>query len=173
MTVTANQAQSGIPAWVDSPYVLMPASGTASVINPGDYVVASGNYIIAATALKQSGVGIALDRNPAYDWAGRQVNNSALLVGTRGYFHVSANFSGRPKLGVLAYMDATGSAVNAPSGVTGLAPVWQTANPISVSGATAAAPSQAVAQVVAWNAAGNGGTGEMDIRLWDRNADYY
>lgn len=179
MTVSAQGAISGVPVVRDDTYVTVNASGTALIINPGDYVIFSGNYAVA-TALgaagggaKSSGLGVALDRNPAYDWAGRQVINSALLVATRGIFHVSANFSGQPKLGVVAYSDATGSGVNTPTGVTGKAATWQTANPVSVSGATAAAVNPAVAQVIAWNAAGNGGTGEMDIRLWPRQADYY
>lgn len=176
MTVSAQGAFSGVPI-ADDMYITIHASGTALEINPGDYVSFSAQYGHAThdgvAWFKASGLGIALDRNPAYDWAGRQVVNSALLVQTHGVFHVSANFSGNPLLGVLAYPDMTGSGVNAPSGNTGIGAVWNTGAPVSVSGGTAAAPVKGVAQVVAWNAQGNGGTGEMDIRVWPRPADYY
>lgn len=173
MTVTANGAVSAIPAVDDSLYIYGNASGTGLVINPGDYVVFSGAYVIAATGLKQSGAGIAMDRNPAYDWAGRQVINSALLIATRGLFRVSASFSGQPLFGLVCQMAATGSAVNSPSGVTGVGATWNTGTPVSVSGGTAAAPVSGYAQVINWYNSGPAGTGQMDIRLWDRNADYY
>jgi hypothetical protein len=50
--------------------------------------------------------------------------------------------------------------------------VWGTANPLTVSGGTGAAPVKAVAQVVGWRP-GAGGTGQLEIILWDRHADYY
>ena len=177
MTVTAKGAVSGIPVY-DDLIVLVNASGTALEVNPGDYVSFSGFWAHAThdgvAWFKASGIGIALDRNPAYDWAGRQVVNSALQVQTHGIFHVSAAFSGHPLHGVLAFPDMTGSAVNAPSGVTGLSTIWNTAAPVNISGSTAAAPSKGVAQVIAWNGPSDSFvTGEMDIRLWPRAADYY
>lgn len=176
MTITANGINSGIPV-ADDQYIVGNASGTALEINPGDYVSWSGQYLIAThdgvAFFKASGVGIAMDRNPAYDWAGRQVVNSALLVATRGVFRVSASFSGNPLLGVNAFPDMTGSAVNAPSGVTGLGAVWGTGAPVNVSGATAAAPPKGVAQVIGWYNSGPAGTGQMDIRVWPRTSDYY
>lgn len=178
MTVTATQAQSSIPVYSDDLYVVGDASGTALVINPGDYVAFSGNYIVAAEdALaywKASGLGVALDANPAYDPFGRQIVNSAIVVATRGVFRVTANFSGQPKLGVVAFPDTTGSAVAAPSGVTGMAAKWNTANPSLVSGGTAANAGKGVAQVVAWYGANAvAGTGQMDVRLWSRTSDWY
>jgi hypothetical protein len=177
MAVTAPQATSGIPTHHMEPYVEIDASGTAFEVNPGDYVSWSANYAIAShngvAYMKASGVGIALERNPAYDWAGRQVVNSALLVATEGIFRVSAAFSGQPLFGVNALPDMTGSAVNAPSALTGLGAVWNTAVPVTVSGATAAAPGFSVAQVVGWYDSGPAGTGQLDIRLWNRNCDYY
>lgn len=176
MAVTAPGANSGIPV-SDDMYVLVNASGTALEVNPGDYVSFSGLYAHAThdgvAWFKASGVGVALTRNPAYDWAGRQVVNSAVLVATRGIFRVSANFSGQPSLGVLAFPDMTGSAVNGPSGVTGLGAVWNTGAPASVSGGTAVAPVKGVAQVIGWYDSGPAGTGQLDIRVWPRNADYY
>lgn len=177
MAVTAPDAVSGIPATPDGQYVVMPATGTAQIINPGDLVIASGNYVVAGSAnaagAKASAIGIAVTRNPAFDWAGRQVINSAVVIARHGVFRVSANFSGRPLLGVLAGPDATGSAVNAASGQTGLGATWNTATPVSVSGGTAAAPVFAIAQVINWYNSGPAGTGQMDVVVWDRNADYY
>ena len=176
MTVSAKNAVSGIPV-KDDQYVVGHGGTTANVINPGDYVAFSGSCVVAApTALsywKASGVGVALDRNPAYDNAGRTVVNSGVLVAKHGQFRVSAAFSGQPALGVLAAMDTSGSGVNAPSGQTGLGGTWTTASPVTVSGATAAAPVVGVAQVVGWYNSGPAGTGQLDIQLWPRNADYY
>lgn len=176
MSVTAPNALKAVPV-ADSRYVTVHASGTGLEVNPGDYVSFSGQYGIAShdgvAYYKASGVGIALDRNPAYDWAGRPVVNSALLVDRGGTHRVSASFSGQPNLGVLAFPDMTGSGVNAPSGQTGLGTVWNTGLPVLGSANPTGAPPKGVAQVVAWYAAGNGGTGELDIVLWDRNADYY
>ena len=177
MSVTANAANSGIPV-TDSQYVVGNASGTGLVINPGDYVAFSGQYVIAVedalASWKASGIGIALDRNPGVDWAGRQVVNSAVVIATRGVFRVSANFSGRVNLGVLAFPDTTGSAVNAPSGVTGVGSFWSTAAPSTVSGGTAANAGKGVAQVIgSYPELGAGGTGQMDIRLWPRTSDFY
>jgi len=157
-------------------YLSLPASGTAHEINPGDYVSWSGNYIIAThtgvASWKASGVGIACTRNPARDWAGRLVINSAVIVATRGTFAVSAAFSGKPLFGVLAGPVTTGSGVMAASGVTGLGSTWNTAVPVSVSGGTAA-PVPAVATVFEFSDTGPGGTGQLGIWLWPRNADYY
>jgi hypothetical protein len=176
MAVTAQNALSAILVR-DDLYVTVNVSGTGQEVNPGDYVAFSGQYAIAVNTgvayWKASGVGIALDRNPVYDWAGRPVTNSALLVATRGIFRVSANFSGQPNLGVLAAPSTTGSGVNAPSGVTGVGAAWNTALPVSVSGGTAVAPVAGVAQVVGWTNTGPAGTGQLDLRLWSRNADYY
>lgn len=175
--VTAPLINYSNPAYVWSQYDKGSASGLAE-INPGDYVSWSGHNLIAShdgiTYFKASGAGIAVDRNPAYDAVGAQVNNSALIYARMGKFRVSAAFSGNPLKGVLAFPDMTGSGVNAPSGNTGLGAIWNTALPVNVSGGTAAAPSKAVAQVVAWYGdQAVAGTGQMDIQLWDRNADYY
>ena len=177
MTVTAKGASSAILVQSDQ-YVVVNPSGTAFEINPGDYVSFSGFYAVASNTgvagWKASGVGIALDRNPAYDWAGRQVINSALLVATCGIFRVSACFSGQPLMGVIASPVTTGSAVNAPSGVTGVGSTWNTGAPLLLSGVTAAAAAQnGIAQVIGFYNSGPAGTGQLDIRLWPRNADYF
>lgn len=176
MTVSAKAGVSGIPV-KDNQYVVGHGGTTALVVNPGDYVAYSGSAVVAApTALsywKVSGVGIALDRNPAYDNAGRAVVNSGILIARRGIFRVSAAHSGQPNLGVIAAMKTSGSGVNAASGVTGVGATWITATPGFVSGGTAQAAILGVAQVVGWHNSGPAGTGQLDISLWDRNADYY
>lgn len=177
MTVSANAVTSGIPV-SNEPYTTVHGGTTALIINPGDYVCFSGSAGIATedalASWKASGVGIAMDRNPALDPAGRQVVNSALLVARVGHFRVSANFSGQPNLGVITFPATTGSAVNASTGLTGLGATWGTATPQAVSGGTAATPYvKGVAQVEGWYDSGPGGTGQLDIWLWDRNADIY
>lgn len=176
MAVAASAIFASTPAQ-EGMYLSLPASGTAHEINPGDYVSWSGNYIIAThtgvASWKASGVGIACTRNPARDWAGRLVINSAVIVATRGTFAVSAAFSGKPLFGVLAGPIMTGSGVMAASGVTGLGSTWNTAAPVAVSGGTAKAPVPAVATVFEWADTGPAGTGQLGIWLWPRNADYY
>jgi len=184
MAVAASAIFASTPAQ-EGMYLSLPASGTAHEINPGDYVSWSGNYIIAThtgvASWKASGVGIACTRNPARDWAGRLVINSAVIVATRGVFRVSANFSGKPLYGVLAGPTTTGSGVNAASGVTGIGSIWNTATPVACSSLAASGrasanpdpPVPGVAQVVGWYNSGPAGTGQMDIWLWPRNADYY
>ena len=176
MSVTALGANSAVPALPDSMYIFGAASGALEV-NPGDYVAWSGQNIHAVhdgvAWAKASGAGIAMDRSPIIDSFGRTGPNTALIIATRGVFRVSANFSGNPLKGVLAYPDMTGSAVNAASGQTGLGALWNTGTPIAVSGGTGAAPGFNVAQVINWYNSGPAGTGQMDIRLWDKNGDIY
>lgn len=175
MSVTGAYANSAIPV-ADSMYFPAAASGALEV-NPGDYLAWSGQCVIAVNTgvayWKASGAGIAMDRSPIIDWAGRSGPNTALIVATRGVFRVSAHFSGQPNLGTLVAPFTTGSGVNAASGTTGIGSRWNTATPVSVSGATAAAPVLGIAQVIGWYNSGPAGTGQLDIRLWDRNGDYY
>lgn len=177
MSVTAPSINFGMPI-VDDLYIAVNPSGTAIIVNPGDYMIASGNYwiptAIGNAAAVSSGLGIALTRNPAYDWAGRQVINSGVIVNTHGVHRVTAGFSGQPKVGVLAYPNATGSGVNAPSGVTGVGATWQTAAPSQISANPTGVPNLGVAQVVAWYGdQAVAGTGQMDVRLFASNARYF
>jgi len=177
MAVTAPNANSGNPAVTNSQYIVVNPSGTGLIVNPGDGMIWSGQYAIAtamqAAGAKASAIGIALDRNPALDWAGRQLINSGLVVARYGVFHVSAGFSGQPNLGVIAAPSATGSGVNAASGQTGIGALWQTATPAAASGSTAVAPVMGIGQVIGWTNSGPAGTGQLDVAVWDRNADYY
>lgn len=177
MTVSAQQAALAAP-FSDDLYVVGNANATTNVINPGDWVVLSGSGIAAAEDaqawMKASGLGIAMDKNPATDPAGRAVVNSALLVCTRGQFRVSAGFSGKVLNGVLAYPITTGSGVQSPTGLTGVASTWQTAAPVRISANPTGAPSLGVAQVLAsYPELGPAGTGQMDILLRSTLPDYY
>jgi hypothetical protein len=177
MTVSASLAVYNTPM-ADDQYVVGNANATTNVINPGDWVILSGSGIAAAedaqAYFKVSGLGIAMDRNPAVDWAGRSVVNSALVVATRGVFRVSAAFSGEVLNGVLAYPVTTGSAVNAPTGLTGVAATWQTAAPVRISANPTGAPSLGLAQVInSYPELGPAGTGQMDILLRSHLVDYF
>lgn len=177
MTVSALNAVSAVPVQ-DDRYVALNANSTTNIINPGDWVVLSGSGIAAAEDaqawMKPSGLGIAMDRNPAYDWAGRAVVNSALLVCTRGVIRVSAAFSGKVLLGVQAYPATTGSAVNAATGLTGVGSTWQTAVPRQVSANPTGVPPLGVAQVIgSYPELGPAGTGQMDILLRGNLPDFF
>jgi hypothetical protein len=177
MTVSAANAIYGIPV-ADDQYVVGNSNATTNIINPGDWVVLSGSGIAAAEDaqawMKASGLGIAMDRNPATDNAGRSVVNSALLVATRGQFRVSASFSGKVLVGNLAYPVTTGSAVNGASGVTDVAATWNTAAPRSISANPTGVPSLGLAQVIAsYPELGAAGTGQMDILLRSNLPDYF
>ena len=176
MTVSAQQATFGLPI-SDDMYVTGNANATTNVINPGDWVVLSGSGIAAAEDaqawMKASGLGIALDRNPAIDNAGRSIVNSALLVATRGVFRVSASFSGKALQGNLVYPVTTGSAVNAPTGLTGVGATWNTAAPTVISANPTGAPSLGIAQLLrSYPELGPAGTGQMDILLRSHLPDY-
>lgn len=170
MTVTASIATTNIPNTPDDTYVFGNANATTNIINPGDWVVWSGSGVAAAedaqAYYKVSGAGIALDRNPAIDRAGRSVVNSALIIQTRGLFLVSASFSGRPLLGVHAYPVTTGSGVQVATGVTGVGSTWNTAAPIQISANPTGGSPSGVAQVIAsYPSSGLAGTGQLLIRL--------
>lgn len=156
------------------------ATGSASgVINKGDWLAYSGQAVFATNAghtafWKASGAGVAIESNPTYDQWGRIVTASALLFVREGILRVSADFSGVIPLGIGAYPDATGSGVAAPTGATGLGATWQTGVklPLALTGNTGAGGS-GVALVVGYRAAGNGGTGQMDVLLTPPRPDFY
>jgi len=178
MTVTASNAVVGVPFTPDDTYVFGNANTTGNIINPGDYIAWSGSGVMATEDAnawyKVSGIGIALDRNPAYDRAGRIVVNSAVVIATRGIFMVSASFSGRPLLGVGAYPVTTGSGVNSPTGVTGVAATWNTASPVQISANPTGGTPSAVATVIgSFPSSGVAGTGQLLIRLLPPGPTFY
>ena len=172
MAVSGVTATYGIPLSFDISIVT--ASGTGN-INPGDWLMYSGQQALAgysglaSTAyFKASGAGVALEPNPVYDPAGRSILNSALKILVMGNIMVSANFSGRPALGLGAYPDASGSGVGAPTGLTGLGATWQTAVVLdhSALSGTATPRAAAVATVIGAQNFSNAGTGELWLRLF-------
>lgn len=178
MTVTASNAINSNPMVADDTYVVGNANATTNVINPGDWVVWSGSGIAAAedaqAYYKVSGAGIAMDRNPAIDRAGRSVVNSALLIATRGQFLVSASFSGKVLNGVHAYPTTTGSGVNVSTGVTGVSPLWNTATPVQISANPTGGTPSGVARVMAsYPSSGLAGTGQLLIALLPVGPSWY
>lgn len=171
MSVTANNAVIDIPMTFN--YAI--GYGSASnKINAGDWLKYSGQAVegTAIGAASPSGAGIALQANPTFDQAGRVVTATALLFAREGVFRVSAAFSGAIPLGTPVYPTTTGSAVGAPTGLTGVGATWQTAAPTLVSGT--AAPSLAVGRVVGWYNTGPAGTGQMDVLItYPHNAAGY
>lgn len=176
MSVTALSGVAGVPFRSDITILTAQATGT---INVGDWLCYSGQFVISqfsggapGTAYwKASGAGVALESNPMIDVAGRNVINSGMKYLTEGMLRVSAAFSGVPTLGLGVYPVSTGSAVGAPTGVTGVGATWQTAQPVIASGATAgrAAP---VATLVGSHNFSNDGTGQLDIVITRLQPDY-
>lgn len=169
MAVTAGSAMPDTPYKTTISICTASATGT---INVNDWLTYSGQFVVATNSghtayWKTSGAGVALESNPMYDRFGNSVQNSGMKILVEGILRVSANFSGRPTLGVGAYPDATGSGLAAPTGLSGLAATWQTAQVLNHSAQSGTATPQAapVATVIGSLNFGNAGTGEMDVRL--------
>lgn len=159
----------GTPAFDHGP---LTAPTTAKVINVGDFLIYSGNFVVptamAAGNLdnaKASAAGIALENNITWDSFGNVITASALKYAVKGYFWVSANFSGQPKLGVPCFPATTGSAVGYPTGLTGVNAKWQTGVAVGAGLGTASG----IGRIVGYRAAGNGGTGELLVQypVWN------
>jgi len=168
-------AVSNIPYQADIRYAQ--ASGTGT-INPGDWLAYTGQFVVATNSgetayWKTSGAGVAIDSNPTFDQFGNSVQNSAMRILVEGVHHASASFSGEPTLGLGAYPDATGSGVGNPTGNTGVGATWNTAQVRTNSALSGTAnPQQApVATVIGSRNFGNGGTGELILRLVALNPD--
>lgn len=178
MAVTAQNALPNLPVAYQIELGVGVASGT---ISPGDWVAYSGTAIFATNAghtafWKASGIGVALEANPLYDWAGRTAQNTALRLLRQGVLRVTAEFSGIPAYGVGAYPVATGSAVGGGGGITGgtgRGARWQTGAKQSVSGGTGVGGS-GVAIVVGHSQVGAvAGTGQIDIMFVAARPDYF
>lgn len=145
-------------------------SGTASEINKGDWVMASGHYVTAGTTADayylQSGLGIALGNNPTYDILGNVQIQTALPIGTRGIFRVSgiSAVSGSALVGGWVMPGATGSGLQGSNtGQTGMAAQWMTAPVLNPSGFTGLGNS-GVARIV--NIVSIGSTAQWDIQIF-------
>lgn len=174
-------SQSGVKAAFNTPVntEITIATGTPSgLINVGDYLCYSGQYIAPAMAgglayWKASGAGVAIEANSAYDNAGRLVANTALRFVRQGIIRVSGAASGVVNLGLGAYPVSTGSGVAAPTGNTGVGATWQTGVKVSLSGSTAVGGSGVATVVGVDMTRAAGGTGEWDILLIAPRPDYY
>lgn len=170
------------PAAADIMYGTGSASGT---INVGDFLIYSGYALIPtamgdAAQVKASAAGIALESNPIYDSNGAQRTNTALLFARQGRFRVSAHnsltASGNVALGTPVYPASTGSAVNSPTGQSGVGARWATAARVS-NAVSAVASGIGVVVGVPKLAEGYGATGsgiaQLDIVLYPTRPDYY
>jgi hypothetical protein len=174
-------SQSGVAASFATPstYDITIGTGTPSgVINVGDWLVYSGQYIAPTYAgglayWKASGAGVALESNSAYDWAGRLVANTALRFVREGVIRVSGAASGTVNLGLGAYPVSTGSGVAAPTGNTGVGATWQTGVKLPVSGGTGAGGSGVGYVVGVDMTKANAGTGQWDVLIVPPRPDYY
>ena len=178
MAVTGASAVQGVPAVTDYQFRTGSASG---VINVGDWLAYSGQGVLATNAgdkayWRASGAGIAMQANPIYDQAGRSISNTALLYATMGIFRVTGAASGAITLGNGVYPVSTGSAVGAPTGLTGVGATWQTGVKLAISGVGSAGSGvggSGVATIVGLGNLSNAGTGEWDILLMPPRPDYF
>lgn len=170
------------PAVDDIVYGVAVASGNISV---GDFLIFSGHSVIPTAMgtlahVKASAAGVALDSNPVYDSNGAQQTNTALLYARQGRFRVSAydnlTASGDIALGTPVYPAATGSGVNAPTGLTGVGAQWAKTTHVANS-ANNVGSGMATVVGVAKLAVGYGATGsgiaQLDIILHPTRPDYY
>lgn len=175
---TAASAILGVPAAWDYQFATGSASGT---INPGDWLAYSGQGVVATNAghtayWRASGAGVAMQANPLIDMAGRSISNTALLFARAGVFRFTAAFSGAIPLGNGAYPVSTGSAVGAPTGLTGVGATWQTGVKLAISGVGSAGSGvggSGVGYVVGYSNSANAGTGELDILIMPTRPDYF
>lgn len=174
-------AQSGVGAIYNTPQTFDIEIGTGSasgLINVGDWLAYSGQAVIptyagGAAYWKASGAGVALESNSAYDWAGRQVAATALRFVRQGVIRVSGAASGIVNLGLGVYPVSTGSAVNSPTGNTGVGATWQTGVKLPVSGGTGAGGSGVGYVVGVDMTKANAGTGQWDVLIVPSRPDYY
>jgi len=146
------------------------ASGTALEVNKGDWVMASGHHVIAATTADTniyvvSGLGIALANNPTYDVLGNARVVTALPIATRGIFRVSgiSAVSASALIGSWVMPGATASGIIGQTGATGMAGRWQTATIADASGFTGGHYGSGVARIV--NVVKIGSTAQWDIEI--------
>jgi hypothetical protein len=176
-------AQSGVPGINATPALYDIEIGTGSAsgnVSVGDYLAYSGQTIFATNAghtayWKQSGAGVALESNSAYDNFGRAVANTALRFVRQGVIRVSGAASGVIALGQGAYPVSTGSAVAGVTGQTGVGATWQTGAklPLSLTGNTGAGGS-GIATVIGVNMTNAvAGTGQWDVLLLPIRPDFY
>lgn len=176
MSVTAVSAVPALPFKTNISIITAQATGT---INAGDWVFYSGHRVLAgfaglaSTAYDlASGAGVALESSPVYDQAGRTAINTGLKILVQGIIRVSGAQSGSATLGLLAYPNATGSGVAAPTGKSGLGAVWTAIAPVAISSNPTGQIAAARGKVIGVNMAG-GQTAQLDVMLSPGIWGYY
>ncbi len=173
-----------MPRTDDIIYITANASGAN--VNPGDYMIWSGHRAIPtamaanlsnAAAVKASAIGVAVDANPLYDSQGNTKHNTALLIMRQGRFLASSYYnmsaSADVILGQAVFPATTGSAVNAPTGLTGVGAQWGTADKRLVSGGTAGVAG-GVGHIIGIRSWGTGsGKTQLEVMLDPVRPDYY
>jgi len=174
MTVTGITARLA-PYLYDDAVINGSASGL-TLINPGDWVIWSARWVIAAhdatvgsPAYRTSAAGVALDPNPKQYVPGTWATNNELAILRRGVLRVTAGESGTAgtlPMGSYAYPNTTGSGINGltggNTGATGLGAIWNTAAPVAASGTGQARPS-GVAVIIAEHGQGDATGWQWDI----------
>ena len=147
------------------------ASGTANVITKGDWVIGSGNWVIAANSgnagFKASGMGVALANNPWYDELGVARTQTALPVLRHGIIRVSgmsaATVGTHAPVMTPVFPSTTSSGIVGQTGATGMGPVWVTAPLVNISSNPTGARPSGVARLLA--VISYGSTGQWDVLL--------
>jgi hypothetical protein len=172
---TPTAAPYGIPSTEDIIFGQVKVTGN---VNPGDFLAFSGHWAVPtgiaadssnAVAARASAAGWALEANPVYDSFGNSKQNTALLYMRQGPQRVSALYnitaSANILLGTHIFPNTTGSAVNAPTGLTGVGAQWATAAVASISGNPTGAPALALGKIVAM-AKVSSGSGASQYDIW-------
>lgn len=138
-----------------------------SVVNSGVIIATHGVFRVSAAFSGQPLLGLVA----CPDTTGSGVNSPTGLTGLGATWNTATPAITYPQAitydyrdlasAISAYVDssASGSALLPGSGL--------------LSANATSAVIKGVAQVIGWYNSGPGGTGQMDIRLWNRNADYY
>lgn len=153
------------------------ASGTALTITKGDWVCASGNYVLAANSgvagYKVSGMGVALANNPWYDELGVPRVNTALPILRHGIIRATAQSAALAELPTMqpVFPSTTGSGIVGQTGATGIGVVWATAAPRGISSNPTGAIAAGVARLLKVVSAGS--TGQIDVLLTPEDNGYF
>lgn len=165
-------APYGLPVTEDILFGVTPVTGN---VNPGDFLVFSGHFAVPtavaaanAAACRASACGWALESNPVYDSFGNPKQNTAMPYLRMGPQRVSAQHnitaSANVLLGQHVFPSTTGSGVNAPTGLTGVAAQWLTATPTQISANPTGAPALAFGRIIGLAKVGSGsGNSQIDI----------
>lgn len=177
-----SMAGPGVPVFADTMYGRASAGNTA--INVGDFLIASGLTVLptalaaaGARAGRASAIGIALEPSTLYDSFGNAKANTALLFARTCVIRVSAYdnvlASGEYPLACPVYPATTGSAVNSPTGKTGVAAQWATAPHVTISANPTGAGALGIGVIVGMAKLGSGsGNTQIDVLVLPPTPSY-